>query len=343
MTKKITTILLSISIIPFFGCTSKDTKEKNSDFETIKLTEYEEFNNTLLSANEIALSDSGLFVYSKQGESDIIHVLSPNGELIASGIGFGNGPDEVLEVASLHPIQKDMALYDGKKGKIYKLSVNGKDIELEEVANSQFLHDDAVVLPNKLILTLPVNRPYSYSLTDAEGSMVDSISYFPPKPEGIDDNTHRLACTGHMAISPNGENMVRAVAYDGGVDFFSLKDGKIKHKKRYSKFNMEYGALEGKISVPIPTDESRTGYSFLYATDKHFYASFSDLKALDNPGGECLEIHVFDMDGNPEYKLILDKSFTTFAVDKKEENLYISSSDDEENTIIYKYKIPKLN
>ena len=291
------------------------------------------------SINQMVSTDSVLWIGSEHDRKSVIFAYSFDGNLLASGVEYGRGAGEILELTSLHPSQKgSVALYDGRAGRLNQLSVNGTNIKLDILRDSLFLYDDAVILPGKRIVTLPVHSSFSYILSDLDGDVIANLSYFPPKPKTVDENTHILACTGTLAVAPDGKSMVRAIAYDGGLDFFSIDDDRLSHKKRYSLFEMDYDALDGRVKLPIPNHNSRTGYSSLCSTDKYIYASYSEAKVLDNPAGECKEIHVFDHDGNPVYKLLLDREFSSFTV-TPEDNFLFVACDIDGKTFLIKYRL----
>lgn len=329
--------ILGIFILLNISCVRKKTANISVDPDDIKLSNSTFWNDSCLAVSAIIVTDSLIWIHSDQDDKEKVSVYSKSGNLIAKGISYGNGPGEILEVTSIHPYSDDaIAIYDSKRGIIQKISVSENRLSSIVLGDSLYMNDDALILQDSIIVTLPVNSAYSYFLYDMQGNRIDSLSYFPPKPEGMDDKTHQLACTGSLATNVTGQNMMRSILYDGGVDFFKIEDGKIKHTNRFALFDMDYDALDLQVKVPVPNDESKTGYSFVYATDKYFYASYSESSATENPNGECEEVHVFDFDGNIIKKIHLNKTFTAFAIDSNDETIYIAS-DQGENMIIYKY------
>lgn len=331
--------LISLLLFVSFGCSRKKDIPERCDFEVVHVTggvTLGDFHNPI---NQMVASDSVLWVSSEHGVKSIMYAYSFDGNLLSTGVTYGRGPGEILELTSLHPLQKGrVALYDGRAGRLNLLSVNGTNIKSDILRDSLFLYDDAVILPGGRIVTLPVHSSVSYVLSDLDGDAIASLSYFPPKPKTIDENTHILACTGALAVAPDGKSMARAIAYDGGLDFFCIDDDRLSHKKRYSLFEMDYDALDGRVKLPIPNNNSRTGYSSLCSTDKYIYASYSEAKVLDNPDGECKEIHVFDYEGNPVCKLLLDRVFSSFTV-TPEDNFVFVACDIDGKTFLIEYRL----
>lgn len=327
--------IISILFFVSFSCSRKKEAPGDTYFEMIHMADGTTWNDSHVSINGMVATDSVLWINSEQGENSIIYAYSLDGNFIAKGIAYGRGPGEVLEITSLHPTQNgDVALYDGKAGKVHRLIIREYNIHSDCLKDSLFFYDDVVMLPNERIVTLPMNSPNSYILSNLNGNAIDSLSYFPPKPKAIDDNTHILACTGSLAVSLNGKSMARAIAYDGGLDFFSIDSNQMSHRKRFSLFNMNYSTLDGGVKVPIPNNDSKTGYSFLCSTNKHIYASYSETKVLDNPDGVCKEIHVFDHNGNPKYKLLLDRAFSSFTVTSNDQSLFVACDIDGKAVVI---------
>lgn len=167
-------------------------------------------------------------------------------------------------------------------------------------------------------------------MIDSLGNICDSLSYFPPAPDNVDPFTHSLACTGHLALNKDSLSFIRALAYDGGVDFFRIKDGKIIHQNRFENFPMEYSVMNySGASVPVPSAESRSGFINVAASDNSFYASFSGSKSLDNPSGIANTIYKFDLNGNLISIYNLDQYIRSFSVTPADSEIIALSPDSE--------------
>lgn len=281
-------------------------------------------NNELLIANE-TFSDKAITIYDLSGK------------LIKSGIQYGQGPNEVLEVTSLHTIDGIPYIYDSRKGNIYQIHEQ-QELAIDPVTKDIRMHDDALMLPS-YILIAKIASSNSYCLIDSTGNICDSLSYFPPAPKNVDSFTHSLACTGHLALHKDSLSFMRALGYDGGVDFFRIKDGKVFHQNRFEIFPMEYSIVDYTgTSVPIPSKESRNGFIHVAVSENFFYASFSESKSLDNPSGNANKIYKFDLKGNVLSKYNLDQSIKSFAVTPTDSEIIaisLNSGTDETNIISF--------
>lgn len=283
------------------------------------------------------LTDSLLWILREE-DNGLLHVYDLSGNPKLSGIRIGQGGEDVLEVSSLRQIEGNVYLYDARGGTLSKILYSDSILKPERMRRELLLYDDAVMLSDDVELILPVNNANSYVLMNSQGTTTDSLSYFPPKPDGINDKTHYLACTGLLAYSPFDTTFIRSVAYDGGIDFFSVKNGKIYHTNRQALFDMQYATLGNDGLIPVPSDESQMGYTSLYSTPEHFYALFSGEKCLDDTQPLSKEIHVFNHLGIPQYKICFPNSISTFAVSADNRDIYVFEIDLEteaENVVKY--------
>lgn len=326
-----------------FGACNRTNKHEAIDgVQVISLETGEIFDTNILSIEEMTYDNSKLWVMGEDDNSDIINVLNESGQIVASGIRIGQGNNEILEASSLHRNGGKSYVFDGRAGKLFLLSVNDKIVEAQDIPNglSATMNDDVISFGDDLYLRTPVNSNLSYILTSAKGDTINTLSYFPPKPEGVEENTHRLACTGRIDFSPSDSTFARALAFDGGVDFFKLENKEIKHIHRYSEFNMDYGELDMQVKVPVPNEKSKIGYLRICSTPDFFFVSFSDQTYNDNPDGFTNEIHVFDHSGTLLYKLKTHDPIGAFTVTEDNNTLYYSVVSD--NNYISRIQLPKL-
>jgi hypothetical protein len=321
------------------SCSNEKKSIEQDEVADENLTEANAWNKDFVSVDNMIITDTIVWVHSEQNDEKLLYAYNLNGNLLASGISVGNGKDEVLELSSLRSDNNGKpVIYDGRSGKLYHVIRDGNSLKLETVRDDLRLLDDVVSLANDAILTLPTNSKISYALYDSKQARIDSLSYFPPKPDGIDDNTHQLACTGQLAFAQNDNTFVRAIVYDGGLGFFKVDKNKVEFVNRFSLFDMNYGVLQANVNLPIPNEKSQTGYAYVYATPKYFYASFSEAKAEDNPEGLTKEIQVFDHHGKQVKRLHLNSEIGAFAVTADDTKLFVAQAN-EDNTTISTYKL----
>lgn len=313
------------------SCNSGSENQSGNEIDTLKVTTERAIETELVSVDAILSCDSLFWIYSDASNQSLLYLCNAAGEILAQGLSYGNGANEILEVSSIHQgSNSGVAVYDGRSGRIISTNFNDSVIELTSVRESLRLFDDAIAISDNATLVLPNIGSCSYCIIDDDNSVIDSLSYYPPKPSGVSDKAHQLACTGSVAYSNGDNKFVRSLVYDGGLDFFSIEAGKINHVKRHAEFDMNYGVIEvNGMSLPVPDSESPIGYSYLCATPNYFYASFSGENIEENPEGVTDEIHVFDHDGNLIKIILLDCKVGAFAVTDDDTHLYAAVDDNE--------------
>lgn len=332
MNKKFEYLLYCLIIeLCTFSCNNKNNKFSNLD----DIPEYD-LSSSIISKidpeiismpGNLSLLGNKIFITSEAGTGNAITEYDIYGDNICSGLKYGQGPNEILEITGFHIINDSIYLYDARKGIINKLNI-GNGLSLEPLFNNITLKDDAVIVaPN--ILVANTASPNSYYLVNKKGIVLDSLSYFPPIPNGIDKFTHSLACTGQLSISKSGNKFIRTIAYDGGIDIFGIYNDKLKHINRYEIFPMEYSVMElpNGHSVPVPNENSKSGFVHTAVSNNYFYASFSDEKAKDNPYGASKQVYKFDLEGGIVTIYNLDKPVTAFAVSPDDSKIYALALD----------------
>ena len=319
----------NIALLCFFAVACSQPAKKDTDATTVcKPTGGETIMNDIYPVDHILCVDSLLYL-AQDDDDAMVQVYDDSGNLVASGITIGQGKDDVLEISSVHSGDRKVYLYDSRMGKIHSVSVAGGKLTSAVLCGGLRLFDDAVLLPDSTLLVATVNSNNSYLLIDESGTVTDSLSYFPAKPDGIADETHHLACSGELAYSQTDSTFARILAYDGGIDFFRIFGGHISHTGRHALFDMEYTTLNGDSRLPVPSEDSKVGYLNLCVTPKYYYTSFSGSKISENPDALCDEIHVFDHQGNLQYKIMLENPVVTFCVSRDDRQLFVVENDDE--------------
>lgn len=288
----------------------------------------------------MAASNDSIWIVVGDESSELVCLLDGSGKCVSKGVLMGKGPGEVLEITSIHHVAGRTMLYDARKGEISELlCVDGK-LFPSPLVSRMYLQDDAFVLPDGRVLSMPVMGEYSYALLDESGNIVDSLSYYPPKPEGVSDFTHSLACTGTAALIADRGRFARTLAYDGAIDFFGLEGGMLNHVSRQEEFGMDYIVVDVGQPVPTLSETTRMGYGSLTASEDLFYALFSDEPAQDNDDG-YREIHIFTSDGLPSCNYRLDRKLSNIAVKPDNSVIYGIGTAEDERTVLYIYDIRK--
>ncbi|RGU64333.1 hypothetical protein DWW55_05570 [Paraprevotella clara] len=178
----------------------------------------------------IVASNDSVWIVLGEGASELVYLLNDSGKYEAKGIRLGKGPNEVLEITSMHRVGHSTFIYDGRKGALSELHYADSTMTLTPRMSGISFWDDACMFPDGKVLAFPVIGNYSYALLDKQGNVTDTLAYYPTKPDGVSDFTHTLACTGTTAFLPHGKgSFARTLVYDGAIDFFKADGDSLKH------------------------------------------------------------------------------------------------------------------
>ena len=292
----------------------------------------------ILDPQDMQVTGDSVWIVDGSAES-LVFLLSVEGACLAKGIHIGNGPGEVLEITSLHKSGGEMRMYDARKGQISRVEVSDSSLRLVPLASQLRLFEDAVLLPDNNRMVLPVAQRCSYVLQDLAGNRLDSLAYYPPKPDKASGFTHSLACTGRLAVTADGRRFARSLVYDGGIDFFALeKNASLSHLVRIESFGMDYEVLDMGQPVPGLSRTSRVGYRSLTASADTYYALFSAVLASEWREGSA-EVQSFNLDGIPLCRYVLDRKLTHIAVSSDNSMLLGTGMAGEDSMYLFVYSL----
>lgn len=336
-------VLITASV---FSCADKragnngivfERTEKLVASDSIDIEQYGIYN-----PQHIVASNDSVWIVLGEGASELVYLLNDSGKYEAKGIRLGKGPNEVLEITSMHRVGHSTFIYDGRKGALSELHYADSTMTLTPRMSGISFWDDACMFPDGKVLAFPVIGNYSYALLDKQGNVTDTLAYYPTKPDGVSDFTHTLACTGTTAFLPHGKgSFARTLVYDGAIDFFKADGDSLKHLARQEEFGMDYDVIDQMgQSVPTLSKTTRNGYRSLTASNNAFYALFSNDLVLKNIEG-CSEMQAFAADGTPQCKYQLDRKLSDIAVKPDNSVIYGVANTDDGQTMLYIYHVPK--
>lgn len=277
----------------------------------------------ILESEFVAIYDSGLVVNALNGQS-LIYVLNPDGQVSESFGKDGRGPAEFLEISGLE-VWYDrqnvwLGISDARRGQYVK-RVLGDSTRPQVVYTEDMDWDAMVRLANGMFVCAAIADSSRFYLLDSMARVLGKTDDFPPKPDGIPLLSHSMACTGVLAASPRYPVFASSVVYDGGIDTYEIRQGKIEKSWRFSQFDMDYDILPEYHNVPAPNQNSRQGYMALSFSDNYLYALYSGHKMLDEDSEMCDEVHVFDYQGKHCKRYQLDRKIYALAVDRSDDRL----------------------
>lgn len=337
----------------FFSCTNNSPEFEIfevSDFEkSIKLNS-EKINipPNLYHVLQMVLLDSVLVTVDTKADKIFGVYKANNLEFIGSYVKKGKGPSEEISFdAFIQPALNNTFMYRSLQS-IKFIKFNLKLLKFET--------QKEILLPGQL---LDLSHPFVLNDSILSGWSVfqesekeylclnlntKEVSEFgPPYPEIIKDiSSKQKASAFSKIITVKPDNNLFASAYDKFkiIRIYS-KTGKVLKEIRFK--NNNYFSKDILIKNPenINLDKIKLHYQKIKSTNKYIYALYSgkSLSEISNSkkSSFCNEIHVWDWNGNPIAKLILDKNIFSFVVASNNEYIIGAAFDDID--VFYKYKL----
>ncbi|MCI5662774.1 MAG: TolB-like 6-bladed beta-propeller domain-containing protein [Mediterranea sp.] len=233
----------------------------------------------------------------------------------------GQGPQEFIQIFSVGMLNDDeIGLYDANLGVMRRMNIKDSTRLMTDcLRNARFRHQVLPVAEGRF-LAVNTHADHAFEMMDTEGCILDSLAYWPPKPEGVSDFTHRLACTGPMALSPDKERFVKATWADGAIEFFRIEGDRLSHQKRTGFFDMDYGVEHAEVDLPQSNERTRKGYTNVTYSRNAVWATFSGNSI--NEKTPSYELHQYTWDGKPVKRFLLDKPLGKICYDEATHALY---------------------
>jgi len=346
-------IILLITVLLFSNCMGEKDKKGNAigDFfpETINLSsEKIQTAPILYSTAGLLLMDSVVIALDLKAET-IFQVLKlPQYDNVGGFINRGQGPEEEVFV---DPYIQHI---DGNQF-MYKNFSSVKIVNFNTALNKLDLVEE-IDLPlnlSELWYVIKLGDKIIGSKTD-EPTSKEFISYDMITKEFIDFGPDFPIVEGGVKIDTTYNNSLFAkisTAKPDGSAFASVydkfpilriysKDGGLKEDVRFQNGQSFPHALLEMQPSEYSIGEIMQNYRMIKSTDNFIYALYIGKKVKDLNAGLndfSNEIHVWNWEGSPIMRILLDEKIFTFDVDKNDEFILCSSL--ETLDALYKYKL----
>lgn len=331
--------LLSISL--FTGCEKESTSIEEDRVTFLKDEALvEEISDTLPipEAKLICQIDSLLILEAEDGVFAYDYKRNRN----FSTVSLGQGPKEVVDITSVGRCGKSGVWhYDGNVGKGILYDIQNHSDSVISSKTIRILNELQPIGTSHLI-GAPYGGKNGFYLYNSNGTVkLDSLDYFPPKPKGVSEWTHAMACSGTIAVANDGQHFARSVSRDGGIDFFKRDDDKIEFINRFSYFDPVYNVTEDEYPVPYTSEKSQIGFfSLTYLPDNSIAALFSEAKIKECNPFSSQWIYIFSPNGKLKSIYHSPKSLYSIASTPNSNSLWgITSDPTGENQTLVKVQL----
>jgi hypothetical protein len=133
----------------------------------------------------------------------------------------------------------------------------------------------------------------------------------------------------HISISPNGKKVVVAMQDAGFISFINIEGNELKEYKQIKYHPPEVYVEEmqdgGKTGTSIANSrDSKVGFCSIDCDDNYIYAIYSG-RTSNSHGGlshHCEHLLVYDWQGNPVKRYLLDIPMWTMQYDSEKNSIY---------------------
>lgn len=292
-------------------------KEKNTVLENITLKEQ------LGIVFFMKSLDNYLVVTEKNIDTQIQLIDKTTKEAYLFGLQ-GNGPGRFLQAYGIIPGDYNhFEVFDVQKRSLFNINIDSvinlkssyfPEIMMKEVPSFPMSVDR---LSDSLYVSIGLSSGLKrFTLIDKNGEVISMEGDLPEKKhKQTSDFVHAFAYYGKLTTNRKENKIAICTNYAGIVQFYDCKTNDVKLIKEHNLFLADYTEKEGNFAANA---ETRWGYLSIDSNDKYVFALYSGLKQVENPDGAFMKgnaVHVFDWNGNPVCKLLLNEEIDVICVD----------------------------
>ncbi|MDD4755786.1 MAG: BF3164 family lipoprotein [Prolixibacteraceae bacterium] len=153
------------------------------------------------------------------------------------------------------------------------------------------------------------------------GKIINEIGTFDHKPDDLEFSAVKTAYQCFIHVKPTGDKIVLAYRFTDAIEIFDLKAQKNMLIHGPERFNADFQPAKNTM---YRTDKTR--FAFVggggTVTDNYIYMCYSGDLAKKSGATYAKYIYVYDWDGNPVRKLILDRQIEGLAVSEDDSVIY---------------------
>ena len=321
----------------------------DSDFgETIYL-QHKVYNNEFI-GNPFIIKSIDNIVYAIDEMNDPMIHLFEQGTYKGQVIKKGQGPNEMVSPFELSPSfdGKNIWIYDNSTQRWLEFSgeaiaANTKAVVTDKIEftrnnNTPFAPATPFwITSSQFICTNPWNHEDRFYIIDRttmerKGVKNPNITFTDQLPASI----LSILFDAKMTVKPDRSKVALAGNYLDAIEIFNT-NGEILNtiKGPEEGFNFAFDHAKSlEINILLTNADTKKAYVNICSTNQYIYALYSGKRKGGESNynlGNC--IYVFDWDGKPIKKYLLDQDLIHFDINEKEQRLYAVSKP--ENYIIY--------
>lgn len=261
------------------------------------------------------------------------------GKFIARFGSIGQGPSEIALGCYGYLSRKNFYVFDDQARTVIKYSidslrhnkVNGSPVCLAKSNIPDVDISRLIAINDSLFLCAGTYKSrYQYVLFNSKDQVLDyGVDIYNAADSTFNVHTKFLSNQGDLVKHPDNDKFAYTINFSSNIDFIKIVNNKIELIKSLrlgnpiltSVTNTIYG---GGMSCSADLSENtQIGFINICATDEFVYALYSDKMAFESQR-KSNTVLVFDWDGNPVKKYVLDADAYYIAADEKQHNLFVA-------------------
>lgn len=301
-------------------------------------------------ASGLVCDGKNLIVYDVHSGTNYTLFDEGTGKYIARFGTIGQGPTELSsECYRYHLSRGSFFVCDNQVRAILKFNPdalrNGK-ANADPICLARYKIPEAsistlIAMDDSTYVCAGLYQPrYQFWLFDKNNKVLDhAVDVYNATDSSFNVHTKALANQGEMVMHPQKKMFAYATRLSSNIDFFEVVDHKIKLiKSLHLGDPILKSEVEGDDTMfsASPTEDTQIGFFSLCATDKYVYALYTENKVYES-SIKSNTVLVFDWEGNPVKKYILDKKAAAIAVDEARQNLFATVLNKEDGWSIICY------
>lgn len=282
----------------------------------------------------ILCDEENLVVFDTRSNQSFTLFDQQSGKQIGRFGNIGQGPLEILFGCSGYLEKKCLVAYNDQSKTIMKYNLDSLRKGVLDGAPKRLARHK--ILDAQISKIIPMNdsvfvaggtygTQYQYFIFDTNDRVLDyGIDVYNAADSSFNAYTRFLSNQGYMAKHPCKNRFAYSVIFSSNVDFFEVVDNNIKliRSLRFGNPTCESQIEDnGQLFSVRPMDRTIHGFIEVCATPKYLYALYSDGKIYEVQR-KTKTVFVFDWDGNPVKKLLLDMDAFHISVNEKEKKMF---------------------
>ena len=278
-------------------------------------------------AGMLKLVDSTLIVFNVQpGVNNFLNSYSLKSGILSNGyMNKGRGPGEVMGPRAIGVNGNSLWLQDITTKKVFTIDKRKVINPVIPVSFNEYpIKNHYYMIDFKDSLHYfgvgSVNSRYKIQKIDLiSGKVVNEYGKIEKTPEDLSLQLYKSVYQSFIFTKPTGDKIVLAYRYLDAIEIFNTETKSGVAIYGPERYNVKYEPLPNGMSR---TDETRFAFVNGAVTNDYIYLAYSGRtgKSPNPHDGNC--IYIYDWDGNPIRKLILNKYIQGMAVSKDNKILY---------------------